>query len=189
MATPVAPRRSQILAILAANIAAIRSGASSTFVPLPPAAPYVYWYTPDRVLRVAGTAWDCLDKSYDIIYCISPDVTDKTRKDTGSIHDAQIHLDLDLFKQYLPESGSENPFENQASLREDLQDRMAADVEAKLAEDNIYQTYIDANAQSLEVWNIEVIRQDFTPEATNVAGWARALMRVVVSYRYRSGAP
>lgn len=189
MATPTLPRRSQILAILKSNIGAIRSGVASSYVPNPPASAYVYWYTPDRVLRVAGTAWDCLDKSYDTIYCISPDVTDKDRVQTGSGHNARVGLDLDLFKQYQPESATEDPFKNQDELREDYQDRMAADVEAKLNEDATYGTYVDANGLSLEVWNIEVIRQDFTPEATNVAGWARALLRVIVSYRYRSGAP
>lgn len=182
MATPTAPRRAQILAKVQALLSAIVAGTTSS-------KGWVFWLTPDRVLRVAGTTGDVLDTSLNTVYCISPDVTDKQRRDTGQVHDASIELDLDCFSQYNPDAASESPFLTQNELKEDLQDRMAADVEAKLMEDTTFGVYTDANGQSLEVWDVQVTRLDYSPEVTNIDGWARSLMRVSIKYRYRSGTP
>jgi len=174
---PTSPRSAQVKAALAAQLASIVEGVTN-------ANGYTYWYTPSRVIRVKGVAADCVDESLDSIYCMSPDTTSQARNSTWGTHDAELNIDLDLFRKYRPEAGTENPFEIQGELREDLEDRMAADVEARLMEDPTYAAYA-----GLEVWDIQVVSKDQTPEATSIEGWARVILRVVVRYRYRAPSP
>lgn len=172
-------RAERILAIVRSELASIEAGAVN-------ARGYTYWLTPGAVLRADGSDETLIKSGHDVVYAIVPDYSERQPVMTFQVSDKKLRFDLDLLARYKPKSGEpDNPFAYQDDLRDTLARRAAADVEAKLYEPVSLGTVYPG----LEVYDIAIEREERAPEVVYVPGWARAILRVAISYRSRVESP
>jgi hypothetical protein len=167
----------QIVAAMRSRLAGIVAGASSD-------GGWEFWYTPTAVVRHHEVDGSCLDPSLGddaVIYVLVPDRADLSNA-TSRQREARFEFDLALARRWNP--GSENPHTLTAPNREQLQNRLAGDAEARLTDDPTFQAY-----QALNVSQIIVTSRDKSAEATYVDGWVLVILRVLVEYRYAVGHP
>lgn len=181
----VESRAERILASVRTQLASIVAG---TVNPLG----YTYWLTPKAVLRVDVSSMSekllTSKPTYDTIYLIVTDIIPRQPNTSFRVSRKTLRFELDLLTKYRPldsQGDLEDPFKNQDNLRDTLRGRMAADVEAKLYE----WTSLGDVYPGLEVDSVDIEEQDHSPEATNIPGWARVILRVAVQYSSRPEAP
>lgn len=129
-----------------------------------------YWYSPDAVLRWPVCDASCQDSSLDTIFVLSPSDVDDEQADSCSAR-ALLRLDLTALHKF---EGIENPFQQEAPIRETVQNRLERDVKKLLRTDTTL------GGLALDV---RIPVTSYGPE-TYWQGWAGVILRLEIKYHY-----